>query len=70
MILSKLKVVSGLALAGLLTVGVGGVAAYQAGSGQEPKAEKVEKSADEKPEGGHREAEEQARPGQGRGPDV
>ena len=48
MILSKIKLTAGLALAGMMTVGVGGVAAYQAGgSGRESKAEKVEKPADD-----------------------
>lgn len=41
MILSKLKIVGGLALAAMLTLGVGAVSAYQAGSkGQDAKAEK------------------------------
>jgi RNA polymerase sigma factor (sigma-70 family) len=44
MILSKLKIVGGLALAGMLTLGVGAVAAYQVGSkGQDAKAEKPAK---------------------------
>ena len=44
MILSKLKFVGGLALAGMLTLGVGAVAAYQVGSkGQDAKAEKPAK---------------------------
>ena len=44
MILSKLKIVAGLALAGMLTLGVGAVAAYQVGSkGQVAKAKIAEK---------------------------
>src|ERR1700727_808731 len=44
MILSKLKIVGALAVAGMLTLGVGAVAAYQVGSkGQDAKAEKPAK---------------------------
>jgi RNA polymerase sigma factor (sigma-70 family) len=48
MIISKLKIVGGAALAGMLTLGVGAVASHQfGGGGQEAK---VEKPADESPD--------------------
>jgi RNA polymerase sigma factor (sigma-70 family) len=51
MILSKLKIVGGSALAVMLTVGAAGVAAYQIGGrGPDAKAEKVERPAGAEPQ--------------------